>query len=162
MRAAIVERRFWPTMLELRTCLCDELAKSAPNEPLCSCAVLPGLPDTSTIPAGKGAAWVRQITTSAVQATTNVEASPCGSMWEAVIEIGVLRCAPVQQGRATSITDEQWEATTELVLSDQAAMLRALCCVKVHRASWSAGTYTPLGPEGGLVGGAWTFVLQEQ
>lgn len=162
MRTLLVDRRFWPTMLDLRTCLCNELAKSAPDERLCSCAVLPGPPDLATVADGMGVAWVRQIGSGAAAQTNDIDTAPCGALWEAVIEMGVIRCAPVPQGRADTISDEQWEETTELVLADQAAMLRALCCVKVHRASWSLGQYTPYGPEGGLVGGTWSFTLQEQ
>lgn len=155
----VVDRKFWPTLLDLRTCLCDELARSVPDLELCSCAVIPGEPDLTLVRDGVGVAWVRLVAISAVP--SGADSTPCGMIWQAQVQIGVVRCAPVPD-RFGNISNEQWESATETVLADQAAMLRALCCVKVNRASWSGGAYAPYGPEGGAMGGAWSFVLEEQ
>jgi hypothetical protein len=39
------------------------------------------------------------------------------------------------------------------------AMRRAVVCCRESK-DWVMGTYTPLGPEGGVVGGIWLVALQ--
>jgi hypothetical protein len=163
----------YPALVALSGCLCNELAASGLPTP-CFCGVLPGanvpmaycgecVAGVSDANGCGGQAWVRleQVFPSVIFPTP-AENTVCNTGLVASIEIGVLRCMQVieESGEAPSL-DEQVRAT-RLQLADMQAMRRAvLCC------DWRADSdlqllltsYTPVGPEGGCVGGTWSFMV---
>ena len=124
----IVDTRFWPLMLELRRCLCEELAKASPSEELCMCTVVPGEPDFSCVQNGKGFAWVRLVNAYPSNSVPTVENRllPCHPLHGALIEVGVVRCSPVPSNPRAVVSKDAWQKVSELVMSDMAAMNRAL------------------------------------
>ena len=76
--------------------------------------------------------------------------------WAVTLEMGAVRCAPV--GDETTIpTAEEWDAVTQAVMDDAAAMRRALCCfielVPGRTGRVLPGQWQPVEVQGGCVGG---------
>jgi hypothetical protein len=153
---------FFPRLLALQQCLCDEITARGLPAP-CFCGVIHGnlVPadycDTGL--AGNGMAWVRLVGIAEVQGQDPTQASMCGSPLEAVVEVGILRCAITLHEDGTPPTEvEQFEAA-RLAAADMAASLAALrCCI--NKKDVKVMAWQPLGPDGGCTGGAWTAVLQ--
>lgn len=156
-----VDRRFWPLLLELRSCLCDALKESSPEHELCQCLVVPGIgPDPSAaLSQKKGMAWVRLVNSypSTSPPSPSSQMLPCHPQHAAQVEIGVLRCYPVPGPRGV-LSAEVVEEAAELQMSDMAAMVRAVCCTERDHV---LGSYTPDGPAGGLYGGTWTVYFPQ-
>jgi hypothetical protein len=153
---------FFPKLLAISQCLCAEITTRELPEP-CFCGVIHG----NLAPAdycnsggnGNGMAWVRLVGIAEQQGANPAEFSYCGTPLEAVIEVGILRCALVIGEDGSLPTEEEQLIAARVAAADMAASLSALrCCVNkkdVRVLSWQ-----PVGPEGGCVGGAWTAVLQ--
>ena len=162
----------YPALVALSACLCAELTASGLPTP-CFCGVLPGanVPMSYCGECGGfsdakcgGQAWVRldSVFPSTIFPSP-ADTTQCSTGLAASIEIGVLRCMQVMEegGEAPSL-DEQVRAT-RLQMADMQAMRRAVMCC-----DWRADpdhkilltTYVPVGPEGGCVGGTWTFMVE--
>lgn len=99
---------------------------------------------------GEGSAWVRWV--QSTTATNTMPAVCAGGSFTATIELGVHRCAPVQDDVRNPIGDERWERFTAGMLDDVAALRRTpLCCdfLAEHDLRWQLQTIQPLGPKGG-------------
>lgn len=106
----------------------------------------------------EGVGWVRVVSIypSAVFPNADLEAVRCWPLqWAAILEMGVARCAPTPDADGIPSPDE-WNAISEAVLSDAAAMRRALCCFTDLDPDrmYLAGLWQPLSVEGGCLGGA--------
>lgn len=150
-------------MMDLAACLCNELTPAGKSDPgLCFCGVLPG--DSIAADVGFecgescGMAWVRMET---AYPATNVgipdaDENTCGNFLGADLEIGVLRCIELPSGLEVPDAAEL-ESVTAFQVGDMLAMRRAVkCCPALDDVEYLLGTYLPLGPEGGVVGGIWT------
>lgn len=152
-----------PTARELLACLDQEMAKveSPPRYvQLRSGSVVDHLLSTSQDECCEGLAWVRPASfypNSAVFPTQDSAPQPKGvAAWAFTIELGAVRCAPTPD-QTRIPTAEEWDAVTQAVMDDAAAMRRALCCW-IEGAPGRAkrvlpGIWTPLDIEGGCVGG---------
>jgi hypothetical protein len=150
----------------LAACLCAQIQDPENGVPdVCFCGIVPG----EAIPveyAGDcndkcGIAWVRMTSLypSNMVGVAAVEPGNCGFGLGADVEIGILRCI--------SVGDQQEGPTpTELVEAAQLAVADALliqkavyCCEGVLTRDVVLGLYTAIGPEGGLIGGAYNLSL---
>lgn len=78
-------------------------------------------------------------------------------------EVGLLRNAPTLDGRNRLPTVEHQLDATRIQLADMAAMRRAICAyLQTNNRTFAIGVYTPVGPEGGALGGGWTVTVQEE
>jgi hypothetical protein len=150
----------YPLLAEVATCLCEELGKYAPT---CYCGLLQG---------GTEVAWdycaacegedcgSAYVTVVAVEPYTSFgiadTMAQCETFYQAIVLVGVLRCLPVHEDGEPP-TQEEMADSMLLTQQDMMAMLTAIrCCVP---ASTKIRGYTPLGPQGGCVGGQWQIVL---
>lgn len=83
---------------------------------------------------------------------TGVDPRNCGGGFGAQIGLGLWRC---QTGlwrldQANAPTGAEQTSDMELVLEDAKALFAAICCAEAL-----ADTWTPLGADGGCVGGEW-------
>jgi hypothetical protein len=152
-----------PTARELLECLTQEMAK-VESPPLYvqlrSGSVVDHLLSTSQDECCQGLAWVRPSSfypSSAVFPTQDGAPQPKGvGAWAFTLELGAVRCAPTPDETRIP-TGEEWDAVTQAVMDDAAAMRRALCCWiegAPNRAKRVLpGIWTPLDIEGGCVGG---------
>lgn len=103
----------------------------------------------------EGQLWGRVVNLAPLQSTSQQSARGCFEPFYLLsIELGILRCASVvnNQGKAPrpeTLTDEGLRG-----IADMAALLEAIQCNDRTR---TIGRWTPRGPDGGCVGGFWTF-----
>lgn len=143
----------------IATCLCAQITADGLPE-TCFCGVLPGEAVAASY-AGNcatacGMAWVRLANSypTKVLGEPDLTAGNCGAGMGFDVEIGILRCAPVGNSAGAPPTAAQMLAATELQIADMHVMQKAaLCCGEVSTRDVILGTYEPVGPEGGLVGG---------
>lgn len=160
---AVSDPLVMPMAREMLACLDMELLK-VENPPL-YVQLRPGnvvdhLLSTHEDECCEGLAWVRPSSffpSSTSFPTLDSAPQPKGvSAWAVTLELGAVRCAPVgDENRIPSA--EEWDATTQAVMDDAAAMRRAICCF-IDGAQNRArrvlpGTWQPLSIQGGCVGG---------
>lgn len=163
--------RFWPQMVLLADCLCAEIAASGlPG--VCFCGVLAG----DSVPldyctecdgGGCGMAWVRlsAVTPLGSEATATTGTgtfNTCTMPLVATVEVGIARCAPMpnEDGEPPTLA-EQLDAA-QLQAADMAASVRAIrCCEGIDQKALVLAQWVPLGPDGGCLGGVWSFTTQE-
>lgn len=156
----------WPAVESMAACLCSELdASDLP--PTCFCGIMPGSIALDYVDAdsGLGMAWVRVVavypSTQFPQQETRARSS-CAAGLAAELEIGVARCAPqpTDQGLTPPTMEQQWEAS-RLQMADMAAVQRAVQCCYSDSDLVLLGRWTPLGPQGGVLGGTWQVYVSE-
>lgn len=160
---AIADPMVMPLAREMLECLEQELDKVA--DPPRWVSLRPGnvvdhLISTTADECCEGLAWVRPsgfYPSSATFPQQDELVSPKGVLaWAVTLELGAVRCAPTPD--ADSIpSPEEWDATTQAVMDDAAAIRRAICCfidAKPGRArNVVPGLWQPLSVQGGCVGG---------
>lgn len=145
----------------LRDCLCQQVIDDG-SPPLCFCEVVPGEAAVAEYfqctAACTGMGWVRLVSAYPATAvgTPDAQIGNCGKETGLDVELGIMRC---QQGLITrdgrpvpaSVVSE---AAAQQML-DMETMFRAIvCCTTLNGKDFIVGAYTPLGPEGGIVGGS--------
>ena len=160
---AVADPVVMPLARELLACLDLEINKVA--TPPMYVQLRPGtvvdhLLSTSDDECCQGLAWVRPsgfFPSSGTFPAQDETPLPKGvSGWAITLEMGAIRCAPTPDADAIPTGDE-WDATTQAVMDDAAAMRRALCCFIASQAGRArrvlAGRWEPLSVQGGCVGG---------
>lgn len=160
----IFDQVVMPLARELLACLGQEIAK-VENPPkyvgLRPGNVVAHLLSTSEDECCSGLAWVRPVTfyptgNGPFPAQDETPLKTGVKAWAITLEMGAVRCAPTP-GADRIPTTEEWDATTQAVMDDAAAMRRALCCfldADPRRAGrMIAVPWLPLDIEGGCVGG---------
>lgn len=151
------DTEIWPLITALHQCLCDTLDERGLMPGDCFCGVLPG--ETTVWDYQDGMAWVRLASTvpSTVFPSQDFSLNNCGKTLAAEIEVGVLHCAPrIGADKAPPTEVEQFEAARRQVATMAAMRSAILCCQELNEGDMVLGDYSPLGPNGGLVGGSWT------
>lgn len=136
------------------------------NEEMCSKTLLPGASILGEyVPECGAMAWVRLMTGHFTERFPAVDARPgvCARSVAIPVEMGILRSAPqikVAAGRRVILPNnaEQTEAANRQY-DDFETMRRTLLRNENLVDDFLAGTYTPMGPENGIVGGSWTFTF---
>jgi hypothetical protein len=150
-----------PALLRLKECLCTGLNASGLGEG-CRCTLLHGLGASPAFPAiGKSTAWVGLLNVfpSKTFPSPAVDLNTCIAPIAANVTVGVLRCYQV---RTSGETEAELRDYLDVQMADMAAMRRAIVCCANDGFAISLGTYSPVGPEGGIYGGAWTLVIGEE
>jgi hypothetical protein len=153
-------------LTEIRDCLCEEISMSTPD--VCYCAIVPGEAVVADM-AGDcdvacGIAWVRLISAEPV-AGVGIPAealgphgiAPYGAEMGMEVEVGVLRCYPINADGSPLSAEELEEATWRQVDDAEAIRKAILCCPALSEKNTMLREYTPMGPMGGYVGGNWRF-----
>jgi len=153
----------WPAVMALIECLCTEMVASGLG-PLCLCSPLPGS-QVALDYGAEGMAWVRVVGAWPSSTFPNQDGARGGSCTAALavqLEVGAARCAPAlgEDGELPTLS-QQFEVT-RLQLADMAAMRRAVqCCAAGIGYRLQLGSYTPGGPQGGVVWGSWSVWVEE-
>lgn len=119
-----------------------DVAKSPAWDECCDCTI------------GNGQAWVSVGEIRPMNTMLTGQMSKCNYEYEAIVEVGVLRCAVMPpegdtMPDAIRITEQARE-----ILQDRVAMVQAIqCCLDIERDNWDLGEWNSLGPMGGCVGG---------
>lgn len=175
----MADNLIFPVVQELLSCFCAALLTQHGPTLMVDGGTLPGeccirsgelaSMDASTFQdlCCSGLAWVRIddiFSTSAdfPAPDTSVVITGCGPMaWGVVVEMGVMRCAPV--GDINNIpTCGEWTALAEAISLDQRAMRDAMCCMinQLDPGSVAIGSWSPLPTTGGCAGGVWPITIQ--
>lgn len=159
----VEDRSIWPAIESLISCLCSQLVSDG-LPPVCICAPMPGEAiATDYVSDSAGMAWARLTSGWPSTSFPNADVTPgCAAPLAFGVELGVAYCAPTMSddGDPPDLT-AQYEAT-RLQLAAMNTMRRAIaCCFPGRAPNVVLGTYTPIGPEGGVVGGVWTISVAE-
>lgn len=141
------------TLEAIADCLCTQIVADG-RPPVCYCGVVPGalavadrIGECGTI---CGMAWVRldQMYPATTVGLPSPEPGNCSKALALDIEVGILRCF------ATDPTDDDLVQSTEDQLADAETLIRAVsCCPAIPQMDMVLAPYTPMGPDGGTVGG---------
>lgn len=152
-------------LLALQDCLCEQVTKAAEDPDkitghVCLCSVITGDSVPLDYCAGTcgqgrcGMAWVRL---EGIQPLEGESAAPgCPQPLTAFIEMGIVRCSQTSvSGRSLPGEDDHLRETL-IALEDIQIMRRAIACCELRT---TVMNYTPMGPEGGCVGGTWNLLV---
>lgn len=171
----IEEDRFFPTLVKLVECLDRELNEAGTGKRCFTGLVPAGRPPLGAMVCdGRQACGVAWVSTASVFPSTSFpvpdegggDATLQGARAPLAMEVqmGVARCYPSPQGRDERADMQAYLDTTRVVLSDMAAMRRAIaCCIRPSRTDatppldFSLGQWTPIEPEARVTGGTWQF-----
>lgn len=158
------------TMGKVLDALLEELRRDGTDKDLCSKTIMPGdvtIADYGAESCG-GMAWLRLINANTTVSfpTSDVTVNNCTHLLAFNAELGVLRPAKLPDNNGVNEFDlpsdtEQWDEA-DLQLKDMAAMHRALKKVGQEMDDFIIRAYAPNGPDGGVVGGIWSFVFGEE
>jgi hypothetical protein len=144
----------------LASSLCAELtvANEEANIPKPTlCTVLPGSAVAFDYCDIGGMAYARLV---GIEPVTSV-AGRCATEFDVTVELGILRCAPQMQVDGNDVTlptDAEQLAASMQQFFDMGLLHKVLTCSTPPPTMdlWLLGTYSPIGPEGGCVGGIWS------
>lgn len=150
---------------ELADCLCAQVTTDGlPG--LCFCGVVPGEAAAADYISDScddcGMAWVRLVSVypSAGVGIADTTIGNCSKELGFDVEIGIMRCYVVGDGRGNPTPPEEVREAAALAALDAETMWRAVaCCPAITSKEYVMGQYQPLGPEGGVVGGVWTLSM---
>lgn len=146
----------------LAACLCAQIQDPENGVPdVCFCGIVPGDAAVGQY-AGDcsvkcGMAWVRMVNLYPSQGVGQATMVPgnCGRAIGIDVELGIMRCISVGDERGNLPSPAELLAATQLQIADALIMHKAVyCCDALPKQDVIVGEYTPLGPEGGLVGGS--------
>lgn len=157
--AAPYDNRVFALLAEVATCLCAQIAADGLPD-VCFCGVLPGevtIADyASECDAACGMAYVRMTSMypSVAVGTPSEQAGNCATGLGIEVEVGILRCAPMPDSDGSPPGADEQLAATQLQIADALAAWKAISCCQNNQ-DFLLGTYTPVGPQGDVVGGFW-------
>lgn len=163
----IDENPIYDRLSALASCLCAEILNPDNGVPdVCFCGIVPG----EGVPAEYagdcntkcGIAWVRLVSVypSNQVGVLITEPGNCAFGLGIDIEMGMLRCIEVGGEDGSPPSAAELLAASQLQVADALLMQRALyCCTAIPQKEVILGTYQSLGPEGGLVGGAYSISM---
>lgn len=148
----------WAKLSKLSSCLCAAI-EEAGVDPVCFCGVMPGVAvalDYTNFgcKTSDGMAWVRLSTEYLTEAFPNplVRESKCGTEIAFVAEVGMVRSMPLNDDGEPPDAATMM-AAAERQITEASIMRKAVvCCLK---SGSILGAYTPVGPDGGAIGGSW-------
>ena len=161
--SSLIENRVATLLTEVASCLCSSISDTEDVPDVCFCGLLPGAEVPGDYCDG-GQAWARLVGISPYvsQGGEQQGGKPCQAGDFIVgVEIGILRCAPMpdDEGQAPSMA-EQLDATL-LQMKDMGVLRLVIgCCELSNDITVEPGDYTPIGPEGGCLGGTFTFTAR--
>ncbi|UOK18344.1 hypothetical protein SEA_BRUHMOMENT_27 [Arthrobacter phage BruhMoment] len=135
------------------------------DEEMCAVAVFPG----GGIPVDSDCGvtiWVRLVEGAATTQFPNAgfadNRKVCWWNLLTTVEMGVLRPAPIPDDTLSQIempTSEEQTAAAHKQMDDMEAMNRAIMAAKRSIDELVPVNYTPVGPDGGVVGGTWAMTV---
>lgn len=146
----------------LAECLCAQIIADGLPEP-CFCGLVPGEAPaieyvTNCDDDKCGMAWVRLAAVAPITGVglPSIVVNNCNAEIGYDAEVGIMRCAPVGDTDGTPPPSDDLLQAADLQIADMFAMYRAIACCGAL-GDFIIETYTPVGPDGGAVGGFWTL-----
>lgn len=150
----------------LLAALTVELRRDGTDQEICSFTKQPGDSVVTDYADCGGMAWVRHVTTTASIGFPNADVTADSCYWGLAhtIEMGVMRTSPIPTETLSTVeppSEEELSAAADAQYRDMAAMHRAILAAR-RDIELLPGTYSPVGPMGGVVGGTWSLLLAEE
>lgn len=148
-------------LVKLSQCLCEQYD----DDKVCFCGVFFGQQVTTEYVHCGLQAWVRLVESYPSTEFPIRDADPAhfNAPMADTIEVGVVR--PTILGEARELpSQDDWLALMLDCLADREKMLRAIrCCLDTPAdpVSHTITGYTPMGPQGGVIGGIWSITIAE-
>jgi hypothetical protein len=141
-----------------------ELRADGTDGNLCATTKYPGEAAPLDYAECGGMLWVRLATTAPTTQFPNAESRPnvCASTLAFNLEVGLMRPSPIPEdtfGDFQLPSDQEHSESTDRQMDDMEAIYRGLVRASRDIEMVSIGSYTPVGPVGGTVGGTWTLVV---
>lgn len=141
-----------------------ELRADGTDGNLCATTKYPGEAAPLDYAECGGMLWVRLGSSAPTTSFPNPEQRPnaCATTLAFNVEVGLMRPAPIPEdtlGNFELPTDEDHSDATDRQLDDMEAVYRGLLVASRQIEMVSIGSYTPVGPVGGTVGGLWTLIV---
>lgn len=159
------------TLREMLAVLLEELSAGLEDadllESMCAISVYPGNAVPLDYVGGEGCsgmAWVRHVSSFPTVRFPNADVSidNCAYTLGHAIEVGIIRPSPIPESDGTTIDlpDDITHFNSAMDLADDMLLMKEA----IQRASKSIdmvilGSYVPVGPEGGAVGGTWSLTV---
>lgn len=135
------------------------------DQEMCAKTLLPGASiNGEYVPECGALAWVRLMNASLSSSFPAPEQRPnfCATSLAVPVEIGIIRAAPQMKEVARRIilpTAQENTNAAHKQYDDLEIMRRTLARNQRDVEDFVAGSYTPVGPENGVVGGSWIFTF---
>lgn len=148
-------------LIELAECLCGQVAKLCGDD-LCWCGLYPGGQPSWDYcggcegdKCGMGYVTVVQVSPYTTLGVADVTVTKCDRPLQALVEVGVLRCVPVEE---SGLPDPEVMADISLLLmADMEAIRNTVACCFTGDSVLQG--YEALPVQGGCVGGRWRAVI---
>jgi hypothetical protein len=160
------------TLREMLAVLLEELTAGLEAadllETMCAVTVFPGTAVPVDYIGSDGTcgsmAWVRHVTSYPSVRFPAADASleNCASTLAHVIEVGLIRTSPIPEsdGSSVELPDDLTHLNSALDLADDMILMKDAIARAAKTIDFTIlGTYTPVGPEGGAVGGTWSITV---
>lgn len=83
------------------------------------------------------------------------EAANCATELAITVQVGIVRCFPVPEDGSAPTHEQHAEAFAEQMADALALHAAAVCCPSGHEVA--VGSWSPIGPDGGCLGGTWSL-----
>jgi hypothetical protein len=152
-----VEMRVGALLTGLAACLCAELEVAADESDIPKpqmCTVLPGAAVAFDYCDNGGMAYSRLVGIEPIVTS----AGRCAVEFSVTVEIAILRCAPMIGEEGELPTEAEQLAASMLQNFDMGLLHKVLTCCAVPASftDQTLGPFTPIGPDGGCIGGVWS------
>lgn len=151
------DTRVTPVLTKLTACVQTEL--EAAEIAVCGVFYTSGQAIALDQPQGKSIAWVRLVNIAGTE--PDGTGAVCGAAWQLDVEVGIAHCWPLQEN---PLTDLQHLGVAVKVNDSMAALHKAIaCCTTWHpkgRRTVTVTRWQPIGPQGGVIGGAWLLQVR--
>jgi len=112
-------------------------------------------------------AWVRHVSTNPTIQFPSADLSidNCASTLAHIIEVGLIRPSPIPEsdGRHVDLPDDLTHMNASLQLADDMMLMKDAIARAAKVIDFVIlGSYTPVGPEGGAVGGIWSLTAGDE
>ena len=159
------------TLREMLVVLLQELSAGLDEagmlESMCAVSVFPGTAVPVDYVGGDtcgSMAWVRHVSSNPTVRFPNADISVdnCAYSLAHTVEVGIIRPSPIPEsdGSTIELPDDIEHFNSAMELADDMVLMKGA----IQRASKSIdflilGSYVPVGPEGGAVGGTWSLTV---
>lgn len=159
----VQDNRVLPVLTRLMGCIEQKIAEAGIET--CFSGIVSGSMADATAVDDKPMVWLRMGEVTPVVAEGRPSVMSCGIEMEVNVEVGFFTCYPVDPEGAPLSVEENL-CITMIVNAAMMALHRAInCCDWLaapgrNKVVYDVTGWTPAGPQGGIVGGAWAVQIR--
>lgn len=162
MAELVQDNRILPVLTRLMGCVESEI--TAAGIDTCFAGIVSGAMADSTAVTDEAMVWVRMGEVTPVVAEGRPNVMSCGVELQVTVEVGFLTCYPVDPDGDALGVDENLEITMTVNAALMALHRAINCCEWLaapngRKAIYDVTSWTPAGPLGRVVGGAWSVQI---